>query len=189
MMLGLEAGLFLASKTSFRRKWVSCPLFLLPVSFGTMTHPLTPRILELATPVAESIGLEVAGAVFHTNQRPPVLRLDIRNPSQDTSLEDCERMSRAFEPLLDVEDLIPDAYVLEVSSVGVSSLLTTDRDFISFKGFPVTVTLHNPLGKETEITGQLVRRDDEQVCLNRKGRAIAIPRDNVQKVQLSESSG
>ncbi|MFM7559012.1 MAG: ribosome maturation factor RimP, partial [Cylindrospermopsis raciborskii] len=54
-----------------------------------MTHPLVPQIIDLATPLAAELGLEVVGMVFHTNQRPPVLRVDIRNPQQDTSLTDC----------------------------------------------------------------------------------------------------
>ncbi len=62
-----------------------------------MTHPLIPQLIDLAAPVAEDLGLEVVGAVFHTNRRPPVLRVDIRNCTGDTSLEDCERMSHALE--------------------------------------------------------------------------------------------
>ena len=69
----------------------------------------------------------VVKVVFHTNQSPPVLRVDIRNPNQDTSLNDCERMSRNLEASLDAASIIPDAYVLEVSSPGISQQLQTDR--------------------------------------------------------------
>ncbi len=72
-----------------------------------MTHPLVPQIIDLATPVAEELGLEVVGVVFHTNQRPPVLRVHIRNPQQDTGLDDCERMSRALEASLDAAEIVP----------------------------------------------------------------------------------
>lgn len=151
-----------------------------------MAHPLIPQIIELATPVAEQLQLEVVGAVFHTNQNPPVLRVDIRNPQQDTGLEDCERMSRALEPALDEANIIPDAYVLEISSPGISRQLTTDREFISFKGFAVIVTTSQPYEGQQEWTGQLIRRDENSVYLNQKGRAIAIPRPLVSKVQLNE---
>jgi ribosome maturation factor RimP len=105
-----------------------------------MTHPLIPQITELATPVAAALGLDVVGAVFHTHQNPPILRIDIRNQSQDTSLTDCQQMSHALEAALDESDLIPDAYTLEISSPGISRTLTSDREFVSFKGFPVEVT-------------------------------------------------
>lgn len=151
-----------------------------------MAHPLIPQLIDLATPVAENLGLEVVGAVFHTNRRPPVLRVDIRNCTDDTSLDDCERMSRALEERLDVLDLIPDAYVLEISSPGISRELTTDREFIAFKGFSVKVMTNEPYEGQTEWCGQLMTRDDTEVYLNQKGRAIAIPRQLVIRVQLEE---
>jgi ribosome maturation factor RimP len=151
-----------------------------------MTHPLIPQIIDLAVPVAASLGLDVVGAVFHTNQNPPVLRVDIRNLEQDTGLDDCERMSRALEAALDASNLIPDAYVLEVSSPGISRLLTTDREFISFKGFPIVVSASEPYEGYKQWTGQLVRRDDTAIYLSQKGRTIAIPRHLVTQVQLKE---
>ncbi|PLZ22887.1 ribosome maturation factor RimP [Fischerella thermalis WC542] len=151
-----------------------------------MTHPLVPQIIDLATPVAEELELEIVGVVFHTNQRPPVLRVDIRNPHQDTGLDDCERMSRALEATLDAAEVIPDTYVLEVSSPGISRQLTTDREFISFKGFPVIVSTSPPYEGQQEWTGQLIRRDETSVYLNQKGRAITIPLTQVTKVRLDE---
>jgi ribosome maturation factor RimP len=151
-----------------------------------MTHPLIPQLIELATPVAQDLGLEVVGAVFHTNRRPPVLRVDIRNCSGDTGLDDCERMSRALEEKLDAVDIIPDAYVLEISSPGIRRELTTDREFMSFKGFSVIVKTSEPYEGQKEWRGQLIRRDDTGVYLNQKGRAIAIPLELVTRVQLDE---
>ncbi|BAB75527.1 ribosome maturation factor RimP [Anabaena sp. FACHB-709] len=149
-----------------------------------MTHPLVPPITDLAIPVAEQLGLEVVGIVFHTNQRPPVLRIDIRNPQQDTGLDDCERMSRALEAALDATEIIPDAYVLEVSSPGISRQLVTDREFISFKGFPVIVSTSPPHEEQQEWIGQLIRRDETKVYINQKGRVIEIPRPLITRVLL-----
>lgn len=151
-----------------------------------MVHPLVPQILDLASPIAEPLGLEVVDAVFHTHQNPPVLRVDIRNLQHDTSLDDCERMSHALETALDAINLIPDAYVLEVSSPGISRSLTTDREFISFKGFGVIVSTSEPFQGQKTWGGQLIRRDDTAVHISQKGRAIAIPRSLVSKVQLDE---
>jgi ribosome maturation factor RimP len=151
-----------------------------------MTHPLIPKILELATPIAESLGLEVVTAVFHTNQSPPILRVDIRNRDHDTSLNDCERMSLALESTLDESNLIPDAYVLEVSSPGIPQQLTSDREFVSFKGFPVKIETSPSYEGHKEWIGQLIRRDENAVYLNKKGRSIAIPRSFIVKVELDE---
>lgn len=170
-------------KISLSQEVGLCPLFLLKFR---MTHPLVPQIIDLATPVAAELGLEVVGIVFHTNQRPPVLRVDIRNPQDDTGLKDCERMSRALEASLDAAEIIPDAYVLEVSSPGISRQLITDREFISFKGFPVIISTSQPYDGKQEWIGQLIRRDETTVYLNQKGRVTEIPRTLIHRVQLDE---
>lgn len=149
-----------------------------------MTHPLIPQVLEIATPVAAQLGLDVVAAVFQTNQHPPVLRVDVRNMERDTGLSDCERMSHALEAALDAAEVIPDAYVLEISSPGISRSLTSDREFISFKGFPVVVTTAEPHAGSASWAGRLIKRDETAVYLNQKGRPVAVPRHLVQTVQL-----
>jgi len=151
-----------------------------------MAHVLIPQIIDLATPIANRLGLSVVGAIFHTNHNPPVLRVDIRNPEGETSLEDCERMSRALEVSLDAAELLPDAYILEISSPGVSRFLSTDREFLSFKGFTVIIRTYEPYQGHKEWIGQLIRRDETSIYLNQKGRKMAIPRELVTQVQLEE---
>ncbi len=154
-----------------------------------MTHPLVPQVMELASSIAGSIGLEIVEAVFQTNQSPPVLRVTVRNPSQeDTGLDDCERLNSVLAEALDESEIIPDAYVLEISSPGVSDVLSSDRDFKVFKGFPVEVQLKEPYKNKQVWQGSLVGRDEEKVLLNLKGRPIQLPRELVSSVQLSTES-
>ena len=151
-----------------------------------MTHPLIPQVLDLAAPLAERLGLAVVDAVFQTNHSPPILRIDVRNCQQeDTSLNDCEQMSQALEAVLDETELIPDAYILEVSSPGISSLLSSERDFVVFKGFMVEVQLAEPYRERQIWLGQLVRRDEDILYLSRRGKPIKLPRSLVKVVQLS----
>ncbi len=149
-----------------------------------MTHPLIPQILELATPIAADIGLEIVDLVFQTNRRPPTLRVDIRNTHRETGLDDCEKMSRELENRLEAIALIPGAYVLEVSSPGISRKLTSDRDFLSFKGFAVVVTATEPWEGQSQWQGRLQGRDENHLYLSLKGRVIAIPRPLIATVQL-----
>jgi ribosome maturation factor RimP len=151
-----------------------------------MTHSVVPQIIDLATPLARELELEVVDAVFQTNKTPPVLRIDIRNPHSDTSLEDCERMSRILEAKLDTTEIIPGSYVLEISSPGISRTLTTEREFIAFKGFGVVVKTFAPYKEQKQWQGNLQGRDEAAVYLSQKGKTIAIPRDLVAKVQLDE---
>lgn len=151
-----------------------------------MTHPVIPDILALAQPIAEELGLEVVNAVFQTNKRPPVLRVDVRNLQQDTSLNDCEAFSRGFDAHLEQSSLIPSAYVLEVSSPGISPYLVTERDFIAFKGFEVLVTSQEAHQGQSRWQGSLQGRDGEAVYLSIKGKTVAIPLTEGITVQLPD---
>ena len=151
-----------------------------------MTHPLVPKIIDIAAPIARELGLEVVGAVFQTNQSPPVMRVEIRNLEQDTGVNDCERMSIALEEKLDSQEIISDAYVLEISSPGLSKYLSSDREFETFKGFPITIKTTEPYKGKTEWAGKLMSRDETAVYLNQKGRKVVLPRELITTVELSE---
>ena len=151
-----------------------------------MTHPLVPQIIDLATPLAEKLNLEVVDVVFQTNKNPTVLRIDVRNTLQDTGLEDCEQMSKALDAQLETRDLIPGSYILEVSSPGITRNLTTDREFITFKGFSVIVKTFAPYKNQKLWKGKLQGRDENNVYLNQKGKIITIPQDLVAKVQIDD---
>ncbi|WP_103667766.1 ribosome maturation factor RimP [Pseudanabaena sp. BC1403] len=151
-----------------------------------MSHPLIPQIFQIAEEVASPLGLEVVDVVLHTNKNPVVLRVDIRNPDQNTGLDDCERMSRSLEPTLDAADLIPHAYVLEISSPGAERQLQGDREFVAFRGFMVTVgttVLHE--GKQS-WSGHLMSRNETHVTISIKGRIVNIPRELVERVELTK---
>ena len=151
-----------------------------------MTHPAIPQIIEIVSPLAQQLNLELVDIVFQTNRNPPVLRVDIRNLTNDTGLEDCEQMSRTLEAELEGKEIISGAYVLEVSSPGVPTYLTSDREFTSFKGFAVILKTSEPHRKKTEWQGTLLGRDQDSVYLNQKGKKITIPRNLVLTVQFDE---
>ena len=94
----------------------------------------------------------------------------------------------ALDAVLDASELMTDAYVLEISSPGLSSELTTEQDFTSFKGFPVMVQAASPYRGHQEWTGTLIGRDQQHIHLNQKGRAIKLPRDLITLVKLQDSS-
>lgn len=151
-----------------------------------MSHPLIPQIFQIAEEVASPLGLEVVDVVLHTNKNPVVLRVDIRNPDQNTGLEDCERMSRALEPTLDAIDLIPHAYVLEISSPGAERQLQSDREFVAFRGFMVNVSTNPPHDGKQIWSGHLISRNETHVTISIKGRIINIPRELVERVELTK---
>ncbi len=150
-----------------------------------MTHPIIPQIIELAEPIAQKLNLEIIDIVFQSNKRPPVLRIDIRNSSQETGLNDCEKMSRALEEILEQQETIPDGYVLEISSPGIPQKLSSDRDFISFKGFAVLVKANVNHENHQQWKGTLQARDSQKLYLNQKGRIVEIPIEIIESVELT----
>jgi ribosome maturation factor RimP len=153
-----------------------------------MSHPLVPEIINLARPIAQKLGLEIVEIIFQTNKKPPVLRVDIRNRQSETSLNDCEQMSRRLEETLDLQEIIPGAYVLEISSPGIPRQLTTDKEFISFKGFPVLVKTDHPYQNKKQWRGNLQGRDEKVIYINQKGKTLAIPLELVTEVQLADAN-
>jgi ribosome maturation factor RimP len=113
------------------------------------------------------------------------LRINIRNSAQETGLNDCEQMSRALEEILDQQVTIPEAYVLEISSPGVSKLLSSERDFISFRGFAVLVTTTVTDENHQQWRGTLQKRDSQKLYLNQKGRIVEIPVQIIESVELT----
>ena len=158
-----------------------------------MTHPLIPKVVELTKPIALRLNLEVVEVEFHTHKRPPVLRVEVRNQEVETSLDDCEAMSRELEAQLDAilalqPAFLESAYVLEISSPGIPRQLKTDREFSSFKGFGVILKTVAPYKSSQEWRGKLQARDDNAIYLNQKGKAISIPRQLVASVELDDGS-
>lgn len=151
-----------------------------------MSHPLIPQIFQTAEEVASPLGLEVVDVVLHTNKNPIVLRVDIRNLDQDTGLDDCERMSRALEAVLDEIDLIPHAYVLEISSPGAERQLQGDREFVAFRGFMINVSTTVPHDGKQSWSGHLMARNETYVTISIKGRIVNIPRELVDRVELAK---
>lgn len=160
-----------------------------PFLFPMQIQMLLPVVQTLAQQVADQEHLDLVSVQWLTHQSPPILRVEVRHPEKDTSLEDCERLSRALEMALDGLPELEFAYVLEVSSPGLSDYLSSDRDFDAFRGFPVRVTTTAPHRGKTLWEGNLIRRDAENVYLNQRGRSLAIPRSLIASVQLYTPSG
>jgi ribosome maturation factor RimP len=88
---------------------------------------------------------------------------------------------------LDEEDLIPLTYQLEVSSPGLSEVISTDKDLTVFQGFPVRVTTNEEHKGKKEFVGRLAGHSLEAIRVNCNGKMTKIPRVLVKQVILVES--
>lgn len=81
------------------------------------------------------------------------------------SVDDCELVSRAFSDLLDAEDFIQDAYILEVSSPGLGRQLKKEKDFARSIGEEIEVKLYKAIDKQKEFTGILTAYDKDTITM------------------------
>jgi ribosome maturation factor RimP len=119
-----------------------------------MTVTLRERLIALIEPVLGRLGYELVELEYAAGRSQAVVRLFIDKPDGIT-VDDCERVSRETAALLDVEDPIPTAYTLEVSSPGFDRLLRTPAHFERFVGSRVFVELKVPRAGRKRYTGML----------------------------------
>lgn len=102
------------------------------------------------------------------------------------TVDDCEIVSRALSDLLDKEDFIDDAYILEVSSPGLGRPLKKDKDFLRSIGEEVEIRLFKPFNKKKEYIGLLNAFDKESVTIETEnGEELQIPRAGIALIRLT----
>ena len=143
------------------------------------------KLEALLEKAANERDLEICGLNIQTNQNPIVIEIIIRKTNgDDISLDDCAKFNTpAFNEIED-SNLLNCSYVLEISSQGVSDELTSERDFKTFKGFPVNVELNHKNSKIKFLNGLLYEKSKDYLAINIKGKIKKIPFDEVQKISL-----
>ena len=102
------------------------------------------------------------------------------------SVDDCELVSRALSDLLDKNDFIPDAYILEVSSPGLGRQLKRDKHFEKSIGEEVEVKLYKPVNKKKEFVGILTAFDQDTITIEFEDETnMVIPRTDLAIVRLT----
>ncbi|MDA9714160.1 ribosome maturation factor RimP [Prochlorococcus sp. AH-736-N10] len=143
------------------------------------------KLETLLKNVANERDLEIYGLNIQTNQNPLVVEIIIKKTNgDDISLDDCALFNTPASEEIDKSNLLNCSYVLEISSQGVSDELTSERDFITFKGFPVNVELNQKNSKIKFLNGLLYEKSNDYLAINIKGRIKKIPFDEVLKISL-----
>ena len=141
------------------------------------------RLLE---PVLEKDGIELVD-VEYVRERNWSLRIYI-DKEGGVDLNDCQTVSEKAGALLDEKDLIPDNYMLEVSSPGLDRVLKKDKDFIRYTGEDVDVKLFAPLeGTKTKaLTARLdgLAEDGSLLLTPEGGEQMTLARDKISQVRL-----
>lgn len=99
-------------------------------------------------------------------------------------IEDCEKFSRAIEPVLDEKDPIKEAYTLEVSSPGADRKLVWEREFLYYIGREVDVKLYKAIDGKKEFTGILSDYSDGTAVICTDGTNINVKTDEAVYIRL-----
>jgi ribosome maturation factor RimP len=145
---------------------------------------LAGKIRELIEPAIDSMGVELDDMELGRMKGKILLRV-YSEKQGGVSIDDCERVSREIETVLDVEDPVPGAYVLEVSSPGLDRPLRKPRDFIRFSGKKIRVVTNEPVDKQTFFVGKIEDATDENVMLVlQKDKKVTIAYKKISKARL-----
>lgn len=147
-----------------------------------MSKKVEQMIETLVKPVVETLGYELADVEFAKEGTQWVLTLFISKP-EGITVEDCERVSIAIDPIIDEADPIEQAYFLSVSSLGLDRPLKKDRDFERSIGKEITAHLFAPIDKKKEFTGVLVSFNEDSIAVEISGKQVVLPRKAVSIVK------
>jgi ribosome maturation factor RimP len=149
------------------------------------------RIREIAGRVADTYGLLVDDVVVRRERGNDVLRVVLdrpgsgATPEDSVSITDCERVSQELSTILDVEDLLPDSYTLEVSSPGLDRPLRDARDYLRFAGRLAKLVTREPVNRQTAFAGRLRGMDGEDVLFeNEGGKLVRLPLALISRARL-----
>jgi ribosome maturation factor RimP len=143
------------------------------------------RLEELILPLLESQGAELVDLQYGLPKRGRgFLRLFVDRPGGGITLEEITRISRIVSGLLDVHDVIPGSFNLEVSSPGLTRVLKKPQDYQRFVGRLVRVTTRNPWEGRQVHSGILQGLENDQVCLKEGDRLSCIPLSEIARARL-----
>ncbi|MEG3638323.1 ribosome maturation factor RimP [Magnetococcus sp. PR-3] len=153
------------------------------------------RVEELAMQAAKTEDCEVVEVIYRREGGGYVVRVaadklpDDQGQERRISLDECGRISRQISSLLDVHDVIPNAYNLEVSSPGIERPLNKEGDFTRFAGKLVEVKTFQPMeteqGSRKRFRGTLVGLQEGMVVVTEADGEVSIPWEQVAKANLT----
>jgi len=123
------------------------------------------ELVQLFLPTIDSMGFELWGCEYLSQGKHSLLRIYIDKPD-GISIDDCQEVSRQVSALLDVEDLIPGNYSLEISSPGIPRPLFSPYQYQRYTGYEIQVKTFKPIRGRKKIIGTIVSASDDSVVIN-----------------------
>lgn len=149
-----------------------------------MSKSVLNKVRQFIEPRVTELGLELVDIEYVKEGAYWYLRVYI-DKDGGVDIDDCAEVSRHVDEILDRENPIPQAYMLEVSSPGIERPLTKKEDFEKYRGELATIYAKEPYQGYTRFTGNLQGIIDNQAVLEYEGKEIQIPMEIIERAHLT----
>jgi ribosome maturation factor RimP len=189
-----------SSDPGCRTEWAGAHFFSLRASCDPLKPDATnemgaetvvEKVRAIAERVAAGYGLEIFDVQFRREAPGMVLRVQLDRPGpaataeDGVSVDDCARVSRDVSAILDVEDIVPTAYTLEVSSPGLDRPLRRDDDYQRFTGRRAKIVMRERVDGQGFFKGRLGGLDGDAVVIDADdGRRHRVPLNVITRANL-----
>ncbi len=138
-------------------------------------------VRDLVAPVAEEFGFMLWDVEYVKEGADMILRITIDKP-EGIDIEDCEKMARAIDPIIDEADPIEVSYKMEVSSPGIERALSRPEHFAACMGEKIEAKLYAPMDGKKQIVGILSAADEKSITVTVDESDIVLEKSAVAKV-------
>lgn len=142
------------------------------------------RAESLLVPITAQFSVSIYDVEFVKEGSDYYLRAYIDKP-EGVTIDDCENVSRAFSDVLDREDFITEAYILEVSSPGLGRTLKKERHFLNSLGEEIEIKTYKPIGKDKEFVGVLKGYENGDVVITTESGDMTFTKDQIALARLT----
>ena len=145
---------------------------------------ISQAVSELAEPIVKEAGCTLWDVEYVKEAGQWYLRVYI-DREDGVSIENCETVSRALDPILDEKDPIPDSYIFEVSSAGLERSLKKPEHFDRFMGETVEVKLYKAIDGAKSFSGRLTGYENGAVTIEQGENKLTFEKSQIANVHIS----
>lgn len=141
------------------------------------------RLNNLIKTTTEGLGYQLWGYEYRPHSESALLRIFIEKES-GIAVEDCAMVSRQIGAVLDVEDIIPVAYILEVSSPGIDRVLFSQEQYKQYLGQQAKIRTRTPVEERRNFRGSLEKATETHISILVDKQLYEIPFDVIDRTRL-----
>ncbi len=150
---------------------------------GEVFLKITDQVISFAQPIVEQFGCTLWDVEYVREGSERFLRIYI-DKDGGVNIDDCEKIARAVDPILDEKDPIPESYHFEVCSAGLERPLKRPGDFARFVGSPILVKLYRPRNGLKELPCVLLGYEDGKITARMGKETVVFEKSEVALVRL-----